>query len=102
MVATEACAEILQDLEAMVAQVQHPVRGLFLRYFLLQMVKDKLRLPPEEALPLKVTQRSTSLTSCTYIQTNIHTYIYVRMISSTYEYHITIPVYARLRLIYSI
>lgn len=43
MVATDDCDEILSDLEDMVKQVQHPVRGLFLRYFLLQMVKDKLR-----------------------------------------------------------
>lgn len=34
---------ILEDLGEMLDAVQHPVRGLFLRYYLLQMVKDKLR-----------------------------------------------------------
>lgn len=38
----EATDEILEDLDDMVRAVQHPVRGLFLRYFLLQAVKDKL------------------------------------------------------------
>ncbi|CAK0836052.1 unnamed protein product [Prorocentrum cordatum] len=33
---------ILEDLGEMLGAVQHPVRGLFLRYYLLQMVKDKL------------------------------------------------------------
>jgi len=34
--------DVLEDLSWMLGAVQHPVRGLFLRYFLLQMVKDKL------------------------------------------------------------
>eukprot|EP00927_Polykrikos_kofoidii_P027008 TRINITY_DN23919_c0_g1_i1.p1 TRINITY_DN23919_c0_g1~~TRINITY_DN23919_c0_g1_i1.p1 ORF type:complete len:925 (+),score=156.48 TRINITY_DN23919_c0_g1_i1:204-2978(+) len=34
--------EILDDVCNMLSAVQHPVRGLFLRYFMLQMVKDKL------------------------------------------------------------
>lgn len=38
----DATDEILQDLDDMVRAVQHPVRGLFLRCFLLQAVKDKL------------------------------------------------------------
>ncbi|CAK9070283.1 unnamed protein product [Durusdinium trenchii] len=43
MLATSESDEILQDLDRMVRAVQHPVRGLFLRYFLLQVVKDKLQ-----------------------------------------------------------
>jgi len=34
--------DVLNDLSSMLTAVQHPVRGLFLRYYLLQMVKDKL------------------------------------------------------------
>ena len=34
--------EILRDLLEMVKAVQHPMRGLFIRYFLLKMMKDKL------------------------------------------------------------
>lgn len=33
---------ILRDLLDMVKGVQQPVRGLFLRYYLLKMMKDKL------------------------------------------------------------
>eukprot|EP00434_Breviolum_minutum_P006544 symbB.v1.2.005777.t1/scaffold289.1/size287290/22 len=42
LAAQESTDEILHDLDSMVRAVQHPVRGLFLRYFLLQAVKDKL------------------------------------------------------------
>mmetsp|Transcript_35478 Transcript_35478/g.98028 ORF Transcript_35478/g.98028 Transcript_35478/m.98028 type:complete len:837 (-) Transcript_35478:101-2611(-) len=34
--------EILQDMNELTKGVQHPMRGLFLRYYLSQMVKDKL------------------------------------------------------------
>ena len=34
--------EILKDLVEMCKGVQHPVRGLFLRYYLSEMTKDKL------------------------------------------------------------
>jgi len=34
--------EIISDLLEMVKGVQHPMRGLFLRYYLLKMIKDKL------------------------------------------------------------
>merc|ERR1712139_591929 len=34
--------EILKDLNELIKGVQHPIRGLFLRYYLSQMVKDKL------------------------------------------------------------
>lgn len=46
----ESPDEILRDMESMVGAVQHPVRGLFLRYFLLQVVKDKLHMLQEGAL----------------------------------------------------
>lgn len=36
--------EILDDLTSMLCAVQHPVRGLFLRYYFLQVVKDSLPL----------------------------------------------------------
>ncbi len=34
--------EILKDLIEMVKAVQHPVRGLFLRYFMLKKLKNRL------------------------------------------------------------
>lgn len=34
--------EIISDLLEMVKGVQHPMRGLFLRYYLLKMIKEKL------------------------------------------------------------
>merc|ERR1719326_1207330 len=34
--------EILKDMHELCKGVQHPMRGLFLRYYLSQMVKDKL------------------------------------------------------------
>merc|ERR1719171_3180451 len=34
--------EILKDVNELCKGVQHPIRGLFLRYYLSQMVKDKL------------------------------------------------------------
>lgn len=37
-----AAGEILRDVSELCKGVQHPVRGLFLRYFLSQMMKDKL------------------------------------------------------------
>jgi vacuolar protein sorting-associated protein 35 len=36
-------AEILRDMAELCKGVQHPIRGLFLRYYLLQMTKDKLQ-----------------------------------------------------------
>lgn len=39
---TGTTSNVLDDLSEMLAAVQHPMRGLYLRYFLLQMVKDKL------------------------------------------------------------
>lgn len=37
-----AAREILSDLLEMVKGVQHPLKGLFLRYYFLKMCKDKL------------------------------------------------------------
>lgn len=37
-------AEILRDMAELCKGVQHPIRGLFLRYYVLQMTKDKLQL----------------------------------------------------------
>ena len=37
-----AAKEILKDLIEMAKGIQHPVRGLFLRYFMLKKLKDKL------------------------------------------------------------
>ncbi len=34
--------EIMRDLLEMAKAVQHPVRGLFIRYFMLQKLKDRL------------------------------------------------------------
>lgn len=34
--------EILKDIIEMVKGIQHPTRGLFLRYFMLKKLKDKL------------------------------------------------------------
>ena len=36
------CKELLNDLSEMVMESQNPLRGIFTRYYLLQMVKDKL------------------------------------------------------------
>ena len=36
------CKELLNDLSEMVMESQNPIRGIFTRYYLLQMVKDKL------------------------------------------------------------
>jgi vacuolar protein sorting-associated protein 35 len=36
-------SEILRDMAELCKGVQHPIRGLFLRYYLLQMTKDKLQ-----------------------------------------------------------
>ncbi len=40
--------EILKDLLEMVKGVQHPIRGLFLRYYLLKTMKEKL---PDRGTP---------------------------------------------------
>merc|ERR1719446_1250647 len=40
--------EILRDMAELCKGVQHPMRGLFLRYFLSQMCKDKLPEPGSE------------------------------------------------------
>ena len=40
--------EILRDLAELCKGVQHPIRGLFLRYYLLQMSKDKLQFVAAE------------------------------------------------------
>ena len=37
-------SEILRDMAELCKGVQHPIRGLFLRYYLLQMTKDKLQV----------------------------------------------------------
>ena len=42
-------AEILRDLAELCKGVQHPIRGLFLRYYLLQMSKDKLQSVASES-----------------------------------------------------
>ena len=41
--------EILRDMAELCKGIQHPVRGLFLRYYLLQMTKDKLQLVIDES-----------------------------------------------------
>ena len=41
---------LLADMEALCKGVQHPVRGLFLRAYLLQSVKSALRLNPEDSI----------------------------------------------------
>ena len=43
--------EIIFDLLGMIKGVQNPIRGLFVRYFLLKMIKDKL--PDKDNLYLK-------------------------------------------------
>lgn len=40
--------EILKDIIEMVKGIQHPMRGLFLRYFMLKKLKDKL---PDKGSP---------------------------------------------------
>jgi vacuolar protein sorting-associated protein 35 len=42
-------AEILRDMAELCKGVQHPIRGLFLRYYLLQMTKDKLQSVASES-----------------------------------------------------
>ena len=41
--------EILRDMAELCKGVQHPIRGLFLRYYLLQMTKDRLQDVAEES-----------------------------------------------------
>ena len=38
----QSCGEIIFDLLGMIKGVQNPIRGLFVRYYLLKMIKDKL------------------------------------------------------------
>ena len=47
-----AASEILRDVAELCRGVQHPVRGLFLRYFLAQATKDALPSEPEHACQL--------------------------------------------------
>ena len=42
-------SEILRDMAELCKGVQHPIRGLFLRYYLLQMTKDRLQDVAEES-----------------------------------------------------
>lgn len=42
-------AEILRDMAELCKGVQHPIRGLFLRYYLLQMAKDRLQSVASES-----------------------------------------------------
>jgi vacuolar protein sorting-associated protein 35 len=46
--------EILKDMAELCKGVQHPIRGLFLRYYLLQVTKDKLQTVSEESGLLEV------------------------------------------------
>ena len=44
-----AGVEILRDMAELCKGIQHPIRGLFLRYYLLQMTKDKLQAVAAES-----------------------------------------------------